>query len=66
MSTSGGNEQSVFVDQTKPLPAGSNFRRIATVKLSATGQTTVRLSNDGATGFVILDALQFVPMPSGE
>ncbi len=57
---SGGKTTSIIVDQTQPLPAGEAFRSIGVVELK--GETTITLRNAETEGFVILDALQLVPM----
>ena len=58
---SGGRKTEIQVDQTKPLPAGEAFRSIGTVELD--GESTITLTNQETDGFVILDALQLLPMP---
>jgi len=58
-----GNTKTEFkVDQTQPLPKDSPFRSLGTVMLSAAGETTITLTNKSTTGFVILDAIQLVPI----
>lgn len=52
----------VTVDQTEPLPAGKLFRHIATLTLQGETETTITLRNRDTEGFVILDALQLVPV----
>ena len=58
---SGTRKTELKVDQTAALPKGEAFRSIGSVELSADEETVVTLSNAGAAGFVILDAIQFVP-----
>lgn len=60
--TSGTRQTELAVDQTRPLPAGRHFQGIGTVDLVAEGETTIRVSNKDTTGFVILDAIQLVPV----
>ncbi|PQO44398.1 FAD-dependent oxidoreductase [Blastopirellula marina] len=55
-----GQRQTIMVDETQPLDAGTQFRTIATLKLPK-GKTKITISNDGTDGFVICDALQIVP-----
>lgn len=57
---SGGHRTEIKVDQTKPLPAGKAFRSISTVELD--GESTITLTNKETDGFVILDALQLLPV----
>jgi hypothetical protein len=52
-----------FVDQTQPLPAGAAFRSIGKVELQKDLETTITLRNRETDGFVILDALQLLPVP---
>ncbi|NNM31125.1 MAG: FAD-dependent oxidoreductase [Akkermansiaceae bacterium] len=63
--SSGARKQTFAVDQTKPLPAGRRFRPIDTVELQADAETTITMTNAGTTGFVILDAMQLVPVKPG-
>lgn len=51
-----------MVDQTAPLPDGKRFRPIDTVDLKADAETIIQIKNAGTTGFVILDALQLLPI----
>ncbi len=53
----------IFVDQTLPLPPGEAFRSIGRVPLQKGVETTLTLRNAGTDGFVILDALQLLPLP---
>ena len=59
---SGKAEKTLTIDQTQPLPAGSAFREVGTVDLRADVETVVRVTNADTTGFVILDAVQFLPV----
>jgi FAD dependent oxidoreductase len=59
---SGGEKTTLIFDQTLPLPSGKSFRSAGVVKLSAEGETKIILSNQGTEGFVILDALQLLPV----
>jgi hypothetical protein len=56
-----GAKTELSVDQTQPLPAGDTFRTIGTVNLSA-GEAFLTVSNRGTDGFVILDAIQLLPV----
>ena len=53
----------LFVDQTQPLPAGEAFRSIGRVELQKDLETTLTIRNADTDGFVILDALQLLPIP---
>jgi hypothetical protein len=53
----------LFVDQTQPLSAGAAFRSIGKVELQKDLETTITLRNRETDGFVILDALQLLPVP---
>ena len=57
---SGAHTFEVFVDQTRPLPAGEAFRTVGRVELEAGVESTLTLRNTDTDGFVILDALQLV------
>ncbi len=57
-----GKEVHWTVDQTKPLPSGSVFREIGEVSLSEDTETVITISNTDTDGFVILDALQLLPV----
>jgi hypothetical protein len=59
---SGERRTELTVNQTVPLPAGDAFRSVGTVELSGDTETTLTLRNAGTDGFVILDALQLIPM----
>lgn len=60
--TSGRHHQSLMIDQTAPLPDDKHFRLINTIDLQAKAQSVIRISNADTTGFVILDALQLIPI----
>lgn len=62
MIVSGANKVQLTVDQTQPLAVGKYFRPIGSVDLLAGGDTVIQISNPGTTGFVILDALQLLPV----
>ncbi len=63
VTVSSGTEQSTLtVDQTRSLPAGKQFREIGTVQLQDDTETTITVSNDQTDGFVILDAIQLLPI----
>ena len=60
--SSGTHRESIAVDQTSPLPDGKAFRAIGTVDLKANAETVVQITNADTIGFVILDALQLLPV----
>ena len=60
--SSGPHITTLTVDQTEPLPQGEHFRRIGTVELQADVETTITVVNQNTDGFVILDALQLLPV----
>ena len=59
----GETKTTIFVDQTQPLPQGKHFRKVGTVALRRDSETTITLGNSGTNGFVIVDALQLIPLP---
>jgi hypothetical protein len=59
---SGAQKKTFLVDQTRPLPTGKHFRPIDTVYLQANSETVIQVTNEDTTGFVILDALQLLPI----
>ena len=61
----GAYKKTFLVDQTKPLPAGKHFQPVGTVDLQAEVETVIQISNADTTGFVILDALQLIPIKNG-
>ncbi|NJM55466.1 MAG: FAD-dependent oxidoreductase, partial [Verrucomicrobiae bacterium] len=63
MTVKSGTRESAFtVDQTAPLPAGQSFQPVGTVKLEANVESSIQIRNTGTTGFIILDAVQLVPI----
>jgi len=60
--TSGSHMEKLTVDQTKPLPAGQHFRSLGEIELSADVETVITMTNQDTDGFVILDALQLLPV----
>ncbi len=57
---SGGERITLMVDQTQKLSMGQAFRSVGLVELSASGETSIIISNTNTEGFVILDALQLM------
>ena len=49
-------------DQTVSLPDGNHFRPIGGVDPKANTETVVPVTNADTAGFVILDALQLLPI----
>ena len=62
MIQSGGRRTTIAVDQTRPLPAGEAFRSVGTVELAGDGETVITITNARTDGFVIVDALQLLPL----
>jgi len=63
VSVSSGDSRKTFVvDQTRPLPSGRRFRPVGTVDLRADVETVIQVTNADTIGFVILDALQLLPV----
>ncbi|MEZ6137666.1 MAG: FAD-dependent oxidoreductase [Pirellulaceae bacterium] len=60
--TSGLNETRIVVDQTRTLPAGKHFQPVGVVELTSEVESTIEITNTKTTGFVIIDALQLVPV----
>lgn len=60
--TNGGNTIELMVDQTKPLPSGEAFQKIRMVTLTADEASKIVISNQDTDGFVILDAIQLLPI----
>jgi len=60
--TTGTHSETIVVDQTVPLPGGKHFRPIDTVDLKAAVETVIQITNADTNGFVILDALQLLPI----
>ena len=59
---SGLHRKTISVDQTIPLPVGGYFRPIGVLNLEEITESVIEISNAGTTGFVILDALQLLPI----
>jgi len=60
--SSGTNSAKILVDQTLPLPAGQTFRRVGMVELAADVESVITITNRDTEGFVIVDALQLLPV----
>jgi hypothetical protein len=54
-------EETVLVDQTEPPPLDGHFISLGTYRFEKDGAGFVLVSNAGTTGFVTVDALQFLP-----
>ena len=59
----GGRSTVLLVDQTVPLPAGEVARPVGMVFLQKGEEAMLTVSNPGTDGFVILDAVQLLPVP---
>ena len=60
--SSGPHNKDIMVDQTIPLPRGKHFRQIDMVDLEADVETVIQITNAETVAFVILDALQLLPI----
>ena len=60
--SSGSQRKDFVVDHTVSLPKGKHFRPIDTVDLVADTETVIQITNSNTIGFVILDALQLLPI----
>lgn len=59
---SGTEKATLIVDQTRTLPQGKQFRPLEIVQLQGDTETTITITNDKTNGFVILDAIQLLPV----
>jgi hypothetical protein len=59
---SGDQEATMHVDQTVPLLSGQAFRPVGKCQLVGGAESTITVANTATEGFVILDALQLVPV----
>lgn len=57
-----GGESSLTVDQRKPASVGNLFVTLGKFEFSADQPASVQLSNQGTDGYVIADAVQFLPL----
>ncbi|QDU80975.1 putative FAD-binding dehydrogenase [Polystyrenella longa] len=62
--TSGSYEERILVDQTIPLPSGKHFRSISEVQLDQNVESVININDDKTHGFVIIDAIQLIPIDS--
>ncbi len=60
--TSGSENSTIIVDQTRALPRGKLFRLLDIIELQGNTESTIEISNDETNGFVILDAIQLLPV----
>lgn len=60
--SSGTHRKDFVVDQTVSLPQGKHFRPIGTVDMVVDTETIIQITNSNTVGFVILDALQLLPV----
>lgn len=64
--TDGTHTSNITVNQTQPIPAGELFRPVGEVELLANVDATITVTNENADGFVIVDALQLLPVKRSE
>ncbi len=60
--SSGAHRYDILVDQSIPIPVGKNFRSIGVVDLQTDMESVIQITNADTTGFVIVDALQLLPI----
>jgi hypothetical protein len=58
-------EQTVHLDQTKAPPVDGRFASLGTFRFEKDGRGYVLVANEGTTGHVIADAVQFLPEEPG-
>jgi hypothetical protein len=57
-------EDSIFVDQSEPPPIEGHFVSLGKFRFEKDGAGYVLITNEGTTGFVVVDALQLLPEKS--
>lgn len=60
---SADGQTSVLVNQRQPPPEDGLWYRLGTFRFETDGQAYVMISNQGADGHVMADAVQFLPVP---
>jgi hypothetical protein len=60
--SSGSHEKRITVDQTQPLSEGQTFRPVGIFHLESGVETVITINNSQTDGFVIVDALQWLPV----
>jgi len=58
----GVRSEPVLIDQTKPGPIDGSWHSLGVFDLKAGKNCSVEISNDGAEGYVVVDAVQFLPV----
>ena len=58
----GSQRKDFLVDQTVSLPNGKHFRPITTLDFEAGTDSIIQITNHNTVGFVIVDALQLLPI----
>ena len=56
-----GGQQRILVDQSKPAPIDGLFCSLGTFEFAPGTDGSVTVATDGTTGFVLADAVQFIP-----
>ena len=59
-------ETTVFVNEQETPPSGGRFTALGQFRFEANGQGYVLVSNEGTDGYVIADAIQFLPAEMAE
>ena len=57
-----GGSTTVTIDQREEPPINGHFYALTTVRLEEGQDVTVRVTNDGTDGYVVVDAVQMVPV----
>ena len=58
---SGRKKSEFIIDQTRSQPLDQHFSIVGNVQLESGIETSITVSNNQTTGFVIVDALQLLP-----
>ncbi len=62
----GTRQKPVFIDQTKSGPIDDAWLSLGVFDLDQGETSAVEITNEGAEGFVVIDAVQFLPVESPE
>jgi hypothetical protein len=59
---SADGEKTIRINQQKPPPIDGRFISLGVFRCEVAGQSFVMVANEGTTGYVIADAVQFIPV----
>jgi hypothetical protein len=59
---SADGEMTIGVNQKEPPPIDGRFMSLGVFRFEVAGQSFVMVTNEGTTGYVIADAIQFIPV----